>query len=71
MIIWEGAGFVQDDWKVRRNFTLNIGLRYDYFGPYTDSHDRFRNLIPGTGSYVERLANGKVDVTPRGWAGTR
>jgi hypothetical protein len=67
MLIWEGAGFVQDDWKLRRNLTLNIGLRYDYFGPYTDTHDRFRNFIPGSGSYVEGLATGKVDVTARGW----
>jgi hypothetical protein len=67
MLIWEGAGFIQDDWKLRRNLTFNIGLRYDYFGPYTDTHDRFRNFVPGTGSYVDRIANGKVDVTPRGW----
>ncbi len=60
MLIWEGAGFIQDDWKVRRNLTLNIGLRYDYFGPYTDTHDRFRNFVPGTGSYVDQLASGKV-----------
>jgi hypothetical protein len=67
MLIWEGAAFVQDDWKARRNLTINIGLRYDYFGPYTDTHDRFRNFVAGTGSYVERIATGKVDVTPRGW----
>ena len=66
--IWEAAAFFQDDWKARRNVTINMGLRYDYFGPYTDKHDRLRNFVPGPGTTIgQQIASGKVDVVPKGW----
>ena len=36
----EYFGYVQDEWKIRPNLTVNAGLRYDFFNELSESHGR-------------------------------
>ncbi len=41
---WEPSFFVQDTFKVTRKLTVVYGLRYDYFGPFTEAHNQLANF---------------------------
>jgi hypothetical protein len=51
-----GGGFIQDDFRVRPNLTINMGLRYDYWTVPKESNGRVFNrqptaLGPGFGDF--------------------
>jgi hypothetical protein len=55
---WETDAYIQDDWRVTRRLTLNMGLRWDYFGPTTEVANRIANVDLAQGKIVIPGQNG-------------
>ncbi len=66
--ITEWGAWVTDDWKVRSDLTVNLGFRWDYYGPYTDAKDRLSSFVYGPGSTLaEQIANGSAQHVTQSW----
>ena len=62
-VVWYGARFhdwsayIQDDWTVSSRLTLNLGLRYDFFGPGFEVANRMSFMNP---NYPDPAAGGRL-----------
>ncbi|MBV8206257.1 MAG: TonB-dependent receptor [Acidobacteria bacterium] len=61
--------YVQDEWRLRGNFSVNAGLRYEYVSPFSEKYNRLVNLaiapnftaatpvLPGQDGFTNSLMN--------------
>ena len=63
------GAYAQDEWRIRPNFTMSVGLRYDYFSPLKEAHDLLVNVDTVTGLRTPGNADPyraeKLDFDPR------
>ena len=61
---WYADAFVQDTWRITRNTTLNLGLRYEFMSPLTDVSNQWAGLFVSPTSLTAYIG-GQVG-TPKG-----
>ncbi len=64
---WATSVYVQDDFRISRGLSINAGLRYEYFAPYSEENGQLANLLltPGfTSAQVVTAQNASAFELP-------
>jgi len=56
--VWEPSAYAQDDWRVNKRLTLNLGLRYDLYTPFTEVANHISTFDPAAGQLLVAGQNG-------------
>jgi len=63
----EFGGYFQDDWKVTKRLTLQLGLRYDLYTRHTEEANAATTFIPGPGNNIlEQVFNANIPAGTTG-----
>jgi hypothetical protein len=58
---WAIGTFAQDDWRLARNLTLNLGVRYEFSSVLTERNNRLGNFDPSVGLVQVNTGTNKID----------
>ncbi len=61
----ETGFYVQDDWRVNKKLTLNLGLRYEWSSPYTERHNnsQFSDFSGASGIAIPGVSGNLLGTT--------
>lgn len=60
--VWDG--YATDDWRARANLTLNYGLRYELFEPYTEKYNHLGMILTDPATLFPKLTDIAANEPP-------